>query len=203
MHDRIDTLEQLESLYEAPAALSLDKVTATIHPLYRQLIEASPFFAIASAGAQGLDISPRGNPAGFVKVLDDRHIAIPDRRGNNRIDTLRNIIRDPQVALLFLVPGLEMTLRYNGRAHLSTEPQLLETLSYQGKRPVCAIVVEVQTLFFQCARALKRAKLWDPSQHCDPQSMPTAGQLAKAAVPTFDADSYDVDLQQRQQRTLY
>ncbi len=203
MNDRISTVEQLEALYAVPAAVSLGKETDTINPYYRRLIEASPFFAIASTGTKGLDISPRGDPAGFVRVLDEQRIAIPDRRGNNRIDTLRNIVREPQVALLFMIPGVELTLRYNGRAHLSTEAALLQSMAMDGKLPVCAIVVELDTLFFQCARALKRAQLWNPAQHVDASALPSAGQLAKSALLDFDDSSYDAGLEERQQKTLY
>lgn len=203
MTHRINSIEQLESLYGQALATSLGKETDTINPYYRKLIESAPFFAIASSGDKGLDVSPRGDPAGFVKILDQRTIAIPDRRGNNRLDTLRNIIEHPSVALLFLVPGLEMTLRYNGRAHLSVEPTLLESLSADGKLPASVIVVELDTLFFQCARALKRAKLWDASTQIDPKTMPTAGQLAKSAMPDFDAEGYDEALEERQNNSLY
>ena len=203
MTHRVESLQQLELLYNKPLATSLGKETNSINPLYRILIEASPFFTIASRGPKGLDVSPRGDQPGFVKVIDQRTIAIPDRRGNNRIDTLRNIIHDPSVALLFLIPGVEMTLRYNGRAHLTTEPALLESLSVDGKAPVTAIIVELDTLFFQCARALKRAKLWDPNSQIDASLMPSAGQLAKSAMPEFDAKSYDEVLEKRQRGSLY
>lgn len=201
--DRINSLEQLQALYPSAMATSLGKETDRINTYYRQLIEASPFFAIASSGERGMDISPRGDPAGFVKILDDRTIAIADRRGNNRLDTLRNIILQPSVALLFLLPGLELTVRYNGRAHLSTEAALLESLSMGGKLPVCAIVVELDSLFFQCARALKRAKLWDASTQIDPKTLPSAGQLLKSAMPDFDDIKYDEKREERQNNSLY
>lgn len=203
MTHRITSIEQLDTLYGQPLATSLGKETDTINPFYQKLIESAPFFAIASSGSKGLDVSPRGDQAGFVKILDQRTIAIPDRRGNNRIDTLRNIIANPSVALLFLVPGLEMTLRYNGRAHLSVEPALLESFSVHGKVPASVIVVELDTLFFQCARAVKRAKLWDANTQVDPKTMPTAGQLAKSAMPDFDAAGYDEVLEERQKNSLY
>ncbi len=203
MSERIDSIEKLQALYQSPAPTSLGKECDSINPFYRRLIESSPFFAIASASENGLDVSPRGDPAGFVHILDQHTLAIPDRRGNNRLDTLRNIINNPSVALLFLIPGLEMTLRYNGRAHLSTEATLLNKLSMGGKAPTCAIVVELDTLFFQCARALKRAKLWDQGSYIDPKTLPSAGQLAKSAMPNFDAEDYDQHLEERQNGSLY
>jgi len=201
--NRIQSLEELEALYAKPQETSLGKECDEINPYYRRLIEAAPFFAIASSGPRGLDVSPRGDAAGFVEVLDKRTIAIPDRRGNNRIDTLRNILDHPAVALLFLILGLNMTLRYNGQAHISTEAALLDTMCVAGKPPVCAIVVELETLFFQCARALKRAELWNPERYVDPSTLPSTGELARSAMPSFDAENYDADLEERQSRTLY
>jgi len=203
MDHRIDSIDQLQALYGQPADMALAKETHTINPLYRRLIESAPFFAIATNSADGLDISPRGDSAGFVRILDERTIAFPDRRGNNRLDTLRNIVETPSVALLFLIPGLELTLRYNGRAHVSTWPKLLESMQVEGKAPVTAIVVELDRLFFQCARALKRSKLWDLSSQLDPKTLPSAGQLTKSAMPAFDDRAYDAELEERQNRTLY
>ena len=203
MTHHVTSIEQLETLYGQAMPTSIGKETDTINPYYRKLIESAPFFAIASCGEKGLDVSPRGDPAGFVRILDRHTIAVPDRRGNNRLDTLRNIVKNPSVALLFLVPGLEMTLRYNGRAHLSIEPVLLESFSVDGKPPASVIVVELDTLFFQCARALKRAKLWDASMQVDPKDMPTAGQLAKSVMPNFDAEGYDEEREERQNNSLY
>ena len=203
MSHLIPSIEALERLYAAPLETSLAKETPVINAMYRRLIEASPFLTIASIGPEGMDCSPRGDGPGFVRILDERTIAIPDRRGNNRLDTLRNIVRDERVALLFLIPGLNETLRLNGRAHLTTEPGLLAEFSVNGKPPVSAIVVEIDTLYFQCARALKRAKLWDASAQADPRSLPSAGELARSAMPDFDAEAYDAALPERQAKTLY
>lgn len=203
MSHRIDTIEELESLYRAPARQALAKETPRINAVYRRLIEASPFLALASVGPEGIDCTPRGDGPGFVRILDDRTVAIPDRRGNNRLDTLRNIVRDPRVALLFLIPGLNETVRINGRAYVSCAPDLLEGFDVQGKRPTTAIVVHIDTMYFQCARALKRARLWDPTIMQDPADLPTAGQLTKSVDAGFDATSYDAALQERQARTLY
>ena len=170
---------------------------------YRRLIEAAPFVAIASVGEQGLDCSPRGDRGRVASILDERTVAIPDRRGNNRIDTLRNIVTDPRVALLFMIPGLNETVRINGRAHICVEPQMLEDFSVDGKSPTSVIVVKIDTMYFQCARALKRSRLWDPSSQVDPNSLPRAGQLIKSVVSDFEADAYDAALQERQAKTLY
>ncbi|MCH9675171.1 MAG: pyridoxamine 5'-phosphate oxidase family protein [Gammaproteobacteria bacterium] len=203
MKHRIDSIERLEALYAAPAATSVAKETPTINDAYRRLIEAAPFVAVASAGPGGMDCSPRGDGAGFVKILDERTLVFPDRRGNNQLDTLRNIIADPRIALLFLIPGLNETLRVNGRAYLSTDPDLLQGFVVQGKAPVCAVVVEVETLYFQCARALKRSRLWDSSTQVAPDSLPSAGALIKSVMNDFDSVTYDGALQGRQEETLY
>lgn len=203
MSHRVDTLAALEALYAEPAAASLAKESDRINAPYRRLIEAAPFFAIASHGPRGLDVSPRGDGPGFVRVLDEHTLAFPDRRGNNPIDTLRNIVHHPGVALLFLIPGLEMTLRVNGRAHISTDPALLESLGAAGVRPVTAVVVELETLFFQCARALKRARLWHGDARRDPSTLPSAGELIQSVAADFDGEGYDAQLEQRQRDTLY
>ena len=203
MTHRITNVDELERLYGQPPERSLIKETPRITEPYRRLIEAAPFLAVASVGPEGMDCSPRGDAAGFVRILDDRTVAIPDRRGNNRIDTLRNIVRDGRLALLFLIPGLDETLRINGRAHISTAPDLLESFEVDGKQPQTVIIVAIETMYFQCARALKRSRLWDPAYHRDPKTLPTAGELVKSVVETFDAATYDTELPGRQARTLY
>ena len=200
---RVETIEALEALYKAPLKTSVDKETPAINGLYRQLIEAAPFVAIASVGPEGMDCSPRGDRGSVVRILDEKTVAIPDRRGNNRIDTLRNIVRDPRVALLFMIPGLNETVRINGRAHISVDPDLLRSFAVDDKLPASVIVVEIDSMYFQCARALKRSKLWDASAHVDPAQLPRAGQLIKSAISDFDGDAYDAELQERQARTLY
>lgn len=174
-----------------------------INAEYRRLIEAASFVTVASVGQKGLDCSPRGDKAGFVHILDNRTIALPDRRGNNRLDTLRNVLQDPRIALLFLIPGLNETLRINGRALISTNPNLLASFDVDGTLPVTALVVEIDTMFFQCARALKRSQLWDEESKVDPKTLPRAGELIKSVVVDFDADDYDAKLAARQACTLY
>ena len=206
MTHHIKTIAELEALYPGVAKISpatLGKETPIINDTYRQLIEAAPFLTIASIGPEGMDCSPRGDGPGFVHIVDERTIAIPDRRGNNRLDTLRNIVGDPRVALLFLIPGLDETLRINGRAHVSVEPALLELFEIEGKQPASAIIVEIDTLFFQCARALKRSRLWDMDAQVDPKTLPTAGQMIHSVISSFGADEYDAQLQDRQAKTMY
>ncbi|MFK7997414.1 MAG: pyridoxamine 5'-phosphate oxidase family protein [Granulosicoccus sp.] len=203
MSDTVSTLKQLESLYSQPARASVDKETSEINAAYRSLIEAASFVTVASVGYSGLDCSPRGDKAGFVHILDSRTVALPDRRGNNRLDTLRNVLQDPRIALLFLIPGLNETLRINGRAHISTNENLLASFEVDGSLPVTALVIKIETMFFQCARALKRSQLWNAESKVDPNSLPRAGELIKSVVANFDADEYDTKLATRQASTLY
>ena len=145
----ITTIEALEALYDAVNPISLAKETSALTAEYRQWIEHAPFFALASSGPGGLDCSPRGDAAGqLFRILDDRHIAIPDRRGNNRIDTLRNIVKDPRVALLFLIPGIEECLRLNGRAIITTEPELIQSFKVGATTPKSVLLVEIEAVIF-------------------------------------------------------
>ncbi|NVJ99775.1 MAG: pyridoxamine 5'-phosphate oxidase family protein [Alphaproteobacteria bacterium] len=200
----ITSLEDLEALYgEAPINV-YKKETDHLTGTYRQWIERAPFFAIASVGQKGLDCSPRGDTAGSVlKVLNDRQIAIPDRRGNNRLDTLKNIIRDPRVGLLFLMPGVHETMRVIGRARITTDPDLINQFDMNGKKPATVILVDIDAVHFQCARAVKRANLWDTSTFANKSDVPTAGQMIADAVDGFDGQSYDEALDERQKQTLY
>ena len=172
----ITTIEDLEKVYGGdvypPAkAKETDRITLA----YRKLIEASPFFALASNGPGGLDCSPRGDPAGFVRVADEKTLLVPDRRGNNRIDTLRNLVHDPRVALLFLIPGCSETLRVMGRAAISVDPALTQQFVMEGKAPRSVLVVAVEAVFFQCAKAIVRSKLWDASRHVDRKTLADRG----------------------------
>jgi PPOX class probable FMN-dependent enzyme len=188
----ITTVEELAALYGAPVETSLAKEVDRITPHYRALIEASPFVALATAGPEGLDCSPRGDMAGFVRMHDETTVMLPDRRGNNRIDSLRNIVRDPRVGLLFLLPGSGSTLRINGKAHLSIDPELLESFAVDGKAPRSVIVIEVETIYFQCARAIIRSELWNPDRFIDPASLPTPGQiLATLSENKLGGEAYD------------
>ncbi|MFM2421555.1 MAG: hypothetical protein RL291_85 [Pseudomonadota bacterium] len=201
----ITTVADLVAYYGETNPISLTKEVPQLTAPYRQMIAASPFVALASTGPEGLDVTPRGDPKGFVDIIDDKTLALPDRRGNNRIDTLKNIVRDPRVALLFLIPGVNETLRVNGRAVISIEPKLLQRYAIDGKEPRSVVLITIDAVYFQCARALVRSKLWDPAQNADRASLPTAGQMTRAADATqsFDDKAYDAALPARQAATLY
>jgi uncharacterized protein len=173
----ITGLEQLRALYGEPTDVSLAKEIDHVSDHYRAFIEAAPFSALATVGPEGLDCSPRGDAPGFVRVVDRKTLLVPDRRGNNRIDSLRNIVRDPRVALLFLIPGVGETLRVDGRATLSIDPELAAGFVVNGKTPQCVVVVVVEHVFYQCTKAIIRSQLWDPSRHVDRKTLPTAGQI--------------------------
>jgi len=201
---RIADVATLERLYGAPAGASVEKEIDYLHPHYRALIAASPFVVLATGGPEGLDTSPRGDAAGFVIVEDEKTLLIPDRRGNNRIDSLRNIVSNPHVALLFLIPGVGETLRVNGRAMISTAPALLERFSVDGKLPRSVIVVRVDTVFFQCARAIFRSRLWDPAQHVERGSLPSLGTIVgDISQSRIDGKEYDRGLYDRLKGALY
>lgn len=195
----------LRSVYgSGPGDTSLAKVVDHVHPLYRPYIERSPFAVLATVGDNGIDTSPRGDGPGFVRVADEHTLLLPDRRGNQRLDSLRNIARDPRVALLFLVPGIGETLRVNGSARISALPDLCEQFAVDGKPPVTVLVIRVSSVFFQCARAIKRSQLWDPDRHVQQGSVPSPGLvLATLSQQRINGDDYDAALQVRQQATLY
>ncbi len=201
---RIRDAAALEALYGAPVQRSLDKEVDRLTPHYRAFVEAAPFVALASAGEGGLDVTPRGDGAGFVAVGDDRTLLLPDRRGNNRIDTLRNIVEDPRVALLFLVPGIGETLRVNGRAEISVDPALLERFTVDGKAPRTVLVVRIERVYFQCSRAVVRADLWNPEKRLPRDALPSTGAILEAlAKDDFDGKAYDAELPMRVKQTLY
>ena len=200
----IETLAQLEALFGQPGEAALKKEVPYLHPAYRALIEASPFAVLSTIGPGGLDASPRGDPPGFVMVQDENTLLMPERRGNNRIDSLRNIVADPRVALLFLIPGVGETLRVNGRAQISVDPALLERFAMEGKPPKCVISIAVETVFFQCARAIQRSKLWAPLPADAKPAVPTPGAILSALTESaFDGETYDRELPARQRATLY
>ena len=200
----ITSVEQLEAIYGTPVEASIVKEVDHVTPHYRAMIEASPFALLATAGPEGLDCSPRGDLPGFVRIHDPRTLMMPDRRGNNRVDSLRNIMRDPRVALLFMIPGIGSTLRVNGRAHLSIDPDLLASFAEEGKAPRSVIVMSVETVYFQCARALVRSDLWNPARHRDPKSLPTPGQiLAALSSDRVGGEAYDRAWPERAKATLW
>jgi PPOX class probable FMN-dependent enzyme len=200
----ITKTEQLEALFGGVASASVKKEVTFIHPHYQALIEASPFAILATCGRDGLDASPRGDHPVFIVVQDQNTLLLPDRRGNNRIDSLRNIVADPRVALIFLIPGIGETLRVNGRAAISVEPELLERFAVDGKSPKCVLKIKVEAVFFQCARAIRRANLWQTSAQRDPRDLPSAGKMLAALTGNeIDAEQYDRELPARQKSTLY
>jgi len=201
---RIETVEALEALYGMPNLASTAKVADRVTPEYRRLIEASPFMLLATVGPEGLDASPRGDAHGLVRLSDDGTLLLPDRRGNNRVDSLRNIVRDPRVGLLFLIPGSGTTLRVNGRAHLSIAPDLLASFAVEGAAPRSVVVIAVEEIFFQCARAVVRAALWDPARHAAPGSLPTPGEiLAVMSRGETGGDAYDREWPARAAKTMW
>lgn len=203
MH-RITTLEELDALYGTPVQAAISKEIDYISDHYRAFVDKAPFVVIATSGPEGLDCSPRGDKPGFVRVHDERTLMLPDRRGNNRIDSLRNIVRDPRVALLFLIPGHGNTLRINGRAHLSVEPSLLASFAVEDKAPRSVMVMTVETIYFQCARALVRSELWNPARHVDPKSLPTTGQiLAVLSQNRVGGETYDREWASRAAKTMW
>ena len=201
---KISTLDELEALYGAPAEAALVKVAERITPQYRQLIEASPFVAVATAGPEGLDCSPRGDLGGVMRIQDDATVLLPDWRGNNRIDTLRNIVRDGRVALLFLLPGIGTTVRLNGTAHVSAEPCLLESFATKGKLPRSVVVITVEQVYTQCARAVMRAALWSQEHHLAKGDVPSPGDiLAAQTANRIDGGAYDAEWAERAKKTLW
>jgi uncharacterized protein len=201
----ITTTEQLESLYaDAPYGPALIKEVDRITPQYRKLIEAAPFVVIATSGPEGLDCSPRGDPPGFVRVIDEKTLVIPDRRGNNRIDSLRNLVRDPRISLLFLIPGVGETMRINGCAKISTDSKLMETFAINGKVPKCVLVVTVETAYFQCTKAIIRSKLWDPASKVDRKTLPTPGSIiAELTDGKMGGPEHDRLAPERIKETIY
>jgi uncharacterized protein len=200
----IATIEQLEAIYGQPNDASTVKVANRVTPQYRVLIDKSPFAALATCGPEGLDCSPRGDLAGFVRVHDEKTLMMPDRRGNNRVDSLRNIVRDPRVALLFLIPGAGSTLRVDGRAQVSADAGLLASFRMEGKAPRTVIVMTVDEIYFQCARAIVRSELWNPDRHVDPKSLPTPGQiLAEMSENLVGGEDYDRAWPERARQSLW
>lgn len=187
----IQSVEELQAIYNGVSEASVAKVTERLTAEYRLMIETSPFVALATVGPEGMDCSPRGDRGGVVRVADDKTVLLPDWRGNNRIDSLMNVVRDPRVALMFLIPGSNTTMRINGKGQVSIDPALLESFVMDGKHPRTVLVVSIDEVYFQCARALMRSELWNPEHFVDPATLPTPGTLLKAAKADFDKDTYD------------
>ena len=204
MSHTLKTVADLEAVYGAPNPRSLLKEIDHLNADYRAFVEASPFIVLSSVGAQGTDASPKGDAPGFVRILNERLLAIPDRPGNNRIDNLRNIVEDGRVSVLFIVPGVGETLRVNGTATISADPELLASFAVQGKLPRSVILVQVQTVYFHCSKALVRSKLWERGAQETKPAVPTAGKILQhISGGAFDGEAYDRELPERLKTTLY
>ena len=200
----IRTLAELDALYDAPMAGAVSKEIDHLTALHREYVAASPFALVATSGPGGLDCSPRGDGPGFVRVVDDRTLLLPDRRGNNRLDTIRNLVGDPRIALLFLVPGIGVTLRVNGTAEVTTDSALCESFAFQGKVPITVVRITAQSVYTQCPKALIRSKLWDPASFRDASELPSVGQIMELITAgEFDGAAYDAAYPQRIRDTIY
>jgi len=203
MH-RITSQEQLDALYGTPVEASVAKEIDYIHDHYRAFIDKAPFVVIATVGPEGLDCSPRGDPPGFVRVPDPKTVLIPDRRGNNRIDTLRNLVRDPRISLLFMIPGIGTTLRINGRAEISTDPELCASFAERGKVPRTVLVVTPERVYIQCPKALVRSRLWRADAQVARSELPSTGEILQALTNgRLDGAAYDAAYPKRLEETIY
>lgn len=202
---KIETMEQLEAIYGEVAERSKAKESQVLIPEYAAFVRRSPFCMLATVGPEGVDVSPRGDPPGFVRIADERTVLLPDRRGNNRVDSLRNIVRDPRVSLIFMIPGIGETLRINGRAELLTDRDLLESFAHDGKLPRSIVRVAAETVYFQCQKALARSRLWDPAAKAKRSEVPSAGQMLQALIKDqgFDAEAYDRNYPDHMAKTIY
>lgn len=198
----VTTLEQLAALYDPPRQLVLDKVTDRLGPATLGFLRASPFCLLATAGTRGVHCTPRGDGPGFVEALDTRTLALPDRRGNNRIEALRDILENPEVALLFLVPGSGETLRVNGAARITADPALRARYAVEGKVPATVVLVAVREVYMQCAKALMRSRLWDGRPR--PAGLPSMGALlAEHTQGAVEPAGYDAEAEARLKATMY
>src|SRR6478672_3022839 len=200
----VTSVEQLEAIYGQPSGAAVLKEIDHVNAEYRAFIEAAPFFALSTNGPEGVDCSPRGDDPGFVRIADEKTLMIPDRRGNNRIDSLRNIVRDPRVSLLFLIPGVGETIRVIGRASITTDPALLDSFVFAGKTPRAVIVVTAERVYFQCSKAIIRSKLWEPETKVDRKSLPSNGTIIAAITQGREGgEEYDRAYPARLRETIY
>jgi len=193
---------QLREVLGEPAELVKNKIADRLNPLTRQFVERSPFVVVATGKPDGgLDVSPRGDPAGFVRILDERTLLLPDRPGNKLADTLTNLLDDDRIALLFLIPGVNDTFRVNGRARIVNDPELLAASKVEGKVPQLGILVEVEEAYTQCPKALLRSELWNPERHVDRSELPSSGAILRAvADPKLDVEDYEEARAERYRR---
>jgi PPOX class probable FMN-dependent enzyme len=189
----MDEAQLREVLGGEPAKLIREKIADRLNPLTRQFVERSPFVVVASGRpGGGLDVSPRGDPAGFVRIVDERTLLLPDRPGNKLADTLTNLLEDDRIALLFLIPGVNDTFRVNGRARIVDDPELLAGSEVEGKVPLLGILVEVEEAYTQCPKAFLRSDLWNPERHIDRSELPSQGEILRASAdPELDVEEYD------------
>lgn len=201
----IRSLEELEKLYGEPNEHSVLKVDDFLDQHSRAFIEAAPFVVLATSDRAGnLDCSPRGDRAGFVRIADEKTLLLPDRRGNNRTDSLKNIIENPNIALLFFVPNVKETFRVNGTAQISVAPDLLEQFAVEGKTLKTVLIIRVREAFVHCSRALVRSRLWHSKTHLSAENVPTMGKILAAYTRgKINADEYDKELAERVRQTLY
>jgi uncharacterized protein len=204
----LTTTAELEAHYGPANERSLRKEIDHVNADYRRFIELSPFVVLATGGPDGLDCSPRGDAPGFVRILDERTLALPDRPGNNRVDSLHNVVAAPQVGLLFMVPGVGETLRVNGRARVSLDAELLASFAVDGKPPRSVLLIEVDSVYFHCSKAIVRSSLWDPARQVERTQLPSAGEMlrrvnAEQYGETFDVERYEADLTERMKKSLY
>jgi uncharacterized protein len=193
---------QLREVLGEPTELVRKKIADRLNPLTRQFVERSPFVVVATGRPDGgLDVSPRGDPAGFVRILDERTLLLPDRPGNKLADSLTNLLADDRIAILFLIPGVNDTFRVNGRARIVDDPELLAESAVEGKVPQLGILVEVEEAYTQCPKALLRSELWNPERHIDRSELPTSGEILRAvADPELDAEEYEEARAERYRR---
>jgi uncharacterized protein len=193
--------ESLRALIGEPADVVRSKVADRLNELTRQFVERSPFLCLATSAADGTcDVSPRGDPAGFVRILDQRTLLLPDRPGNRLADSLRNVLQNPHVALLFVIPGVGDTFRVNGRATIVTDPEVLEPCAVEGKTPKLGLRIEIDEAFTHCSKAFLRAQLWDPGRYVQREELPSSGEILRSLDPTVDADAYDAARAERYER---
>ncbi|MES0882310.1 pyridoxamine 5'-phosphate oxidase family protein [Roseibium sp. SCP14] len=197
------SLDELHAHYGTAGEASLIKEIDYLCPAYRKIVEASKFCALSTCGPEGTDCSPRGDDEPVVRIQDDRTLLMPDRRGNNRLDSLRNIIRDPRVSLMFMVPGWNNVLRINGRALLSIDPDLLLSFEKEGKQPRSVIVVQIDSVYFQCARAIIRADVWNPEKQVSQGELPSPGMIMQEIKECFDGETYDREWPQRAAKSMW
>lgn len=200
-------MEDLEDLYGPPIARAKLKEVDYINDHYREFIEASPFLVLATHGAKGIDCSPRGDPAGFVRVVDEKRIQIPDRRGNKRLDSLRNIIANPCVGIIFFVPNVGETIRLSGRACIVVDEELNASFAINGKPACSVLVIDVEKVYYQCQKALARSRLWDAESYPERSQFPTAGEMNQAFAEMngveFDGEAYDRGYPEYMKKTIY